>query len=186
MRQKSSVLRVVVSIVAVSEITLITTGVAGVTAQIDLPVQRGFGFSGGMSLSPEFMTMWAAVTVYTSTHSAEVIRGAVMAVPKGQSEAAQALGAPRRLVTMEVVIPQALRAIVPPMTTNYINILKASALGTAIGFLDVMATTGGSTLNITGQAIECIAIVMLTYMMLNLGLSWGMGRLNKAVQIKER
>ena len=139
-----------------------------------------------MVLPPEFLVMWVAVTVYFSTHCAEVIRGAVMAVPKGQAEAAQALGARRRIVMLEVVIPQALRAIVPPMTSNYINILKAAALGTAIGFLDVMGTTGGSTLNITGQAIECIAIVMTTYMVLNLALSAVMGKVNKAVQIKER
>ncbi len=158
----------------------------GAPFSLNIPVRRGFGFTGGAVLAPELIVMCAAVTVYFSAHCAEVIRGAIIAVPKGQAEAAMALGAKRRLVMMEVVIPQALRAIVPPMTSNYINILKAAALGTAIGFLDVMGTTGGSSLNITGQAIECIMIVMLTYMVLNLCLSAIMGRVNKAVQIKER
>ncbi|MDX1743667.1 MAG: ABC transporter permease subunit [Ruegeria sp.] len=186
LRHVSRLIRLGAALAMVGVVTLIATLIAGVPAHIEFPVKKGFGFEGGMVLSPEFMTLWAAVTVYFSTHCAEVIRGAVMAVPKGQAEAAQALGAPRKLVMLEVVIPQALRAIVPPMASNYINILKAAALGTAIGFLDVMGTTGGSTLNITGQAIECIAIVMLTYMVLNLALSAIMGRINKAVQIKER
>ncbi|MCG7625178.1 amino acid ABC transporter permease [Epibacterium sp. Ofav1-8] len=186
LRHLSRPLRALAALTAVAAITVFATLISGVPAQIDYPVKKGFGFDGGMTLSPEIMTMWAAVTVYFSTHCAEVIRGAVMGVHKGQAEAAQALGASRKLVMLEVVIPQALRAIVPPMTSNYINILKAASLGTAIGFLDVMGTTGGSTLNITGQAIECIAIVMLTYMVLNLALSWVMGRVNKAVQIKER
>lgn len=170
----------------VAGIYIVSAIVFGPALGLDMPIRRGFGFKGGMSLAPELLAMWGAVTVYFSAHGAEVIRGAIIAVPKGQAEAAYALGAKRRLVMMEVVIPQALRAIVPPMTSNYINILKAAALGTAIGFLDIMGTTGGSSLNITGQAVECIMIVMLTYMVLNLALSAIMGRVNKAVQIKER
>jgi len=154
--------------------------------KVTIPILSGFGFKGGMILPPELSVMWVAVTIYFSSHCAELIRGAIIAVNKGQAEAALALGAKRSLVMMEVVIPQALRAIVPPMTSNYINILKAAALGTSIGYLDVMGTTGGSTLNITGQSVECILIVMVTYMILNLSLSALMGRVNKAVQIKER
>jgi len=156
----------------------------GPPMSIDIPIKRGFGFEGGMVLTPEPLAMWIAVTVYFSAHCAEVVRGAIIAVPRAQAEAAMALGAKRRLVMIAVVIPQALRAMVPPMTSNYINILKAAALGGAIGFLDIMGTTGGGTLNITGQAVECIAIVMMTYMVLNLILAFVMGRINKAVRIE--
>ncbi|KIN78942.1 amino acid ABC transporter permease [Sulfitobacter mediterraneus] len=186
LHRRARSLRLLAGISALAALIFAATLVSGAPVSFTYPELEGFGFTGGMVLPPEFLVMWVAVTVYFSTHCAEVIRGAVMAVPKGQAEAAQALGARRRIVMLEVVIPQALRAIVPPMTSNYINILKAAALGTAIGFLDVMGTTGGSTLNITGQAIECIAIVMTTYMVLNLALSAVMGKVNKAVQIKER
>ncbi len=186
MRQMSLWLRVGALCVAILAVVWGYSLIVGGHFSLDVPIQKGFGFRGGMTLAPEFLVMWTAVTVYSSAHCSEIIRGAIIAVPKGQAEAARALGDSQRQVMLDIVIPQALRAMIPPMTSNYINILKAAALGTAVGFLDVMGTTGGSTLNITGQANECILIVMVTYMVLNLALSSLMGRINKAVQIKER
>ncbi len=155
-------------------------------AVIVYPELRGFNFQGGMVLPPEFLTLLIAVSTYSAAHGSEVVRGSILAVSKGQTEAAQAMGASTHLIMRKVIIPQALRSIIPPMTSVYINVTKAAALGSVIGFMDIMGTIGGSSLNITGQAIECIMIVMVSYTVLNLCLAFLMGRLNRNVQLKER
>lgn len=162
------------------------TVVFGSPLSLSFPRLQGFNFSGGMTLPTEFLVLFTAVTVYSAAHCSEVIRGGILAVSKGQTEAALALGVKPNIVMREIIIPQALRSIIPPLTSIYINVLKAAALGSVIGFIDLMGAIGGSSLNITGQAIECIIIVMLTYSALNLILSMVMGRLNHAVMLKER
>lgn len=150
------------------------------------PKLVGFNFKHGWTLPPEFIMLIIAVSTYFSAHGSEVIRGSILAISKGQMEAGLALGVKHKVVMNKVIIPQALHSIIPPMTSIYINVLKAAALGSVVGFMDIMATIGGSSLNITGQAIECIVIVMVSYGVLNLILAAIMGRFNKAMQLKGR
>ena len=149
--------------------------------EVTVPVLKGFNFKGGSILPPELFTIVVAIAVYSSSHASEIVRGGVLAVPKGMTEAAYALGAKPWLTQHVIIFPLALKSIIPPMTSIYINILKASALGVAVGFMGVMSTTGGSTLNITGQAVECIVLVMGAYVIMNLTLSSGMNMLNRYV-----
>ncbi|MCW4628872.1 MULTISPECIES: amino acid ABC transporter permease [Marinomonas] len=146
----------------------------------------GFNFQQGWTLPPEFIMLIIAVSTYSAAHGSEVIRGSILAISKGQMEAGLALGVKPNIVMNKVIIPQALHSIIPPMTSIYINVLKAAALGSVVGFMDIMGTMGGSSLNITGQAIECIVIVMASYGFLNLILAAIMGRFNKAMQLKGR
>lgn len=153
---------------------------------ISVPQLVGFNFKYGWTLPPEFIMLIVAVSTYSASHGSEVIRGSILAVSKGQMEAGLALGVKRNIVMNRVIIPQALHSIIPPMTSIYINVLKAAALGSVVGFMDIMGTMGGSSLNITGQAIECILIVMVSYGFLNLILAAVMGRFNNAMQLKGR
>ncbi|WP_421846516.1 amino acid ABC transporter permease [Marinomonas sp.] len=150
------------------------------------PKLVGFNFKHGWTLPPEFIMLIIAVSTYSASHGSEVIRGSILAISKGQMEAGLALGVKHNVVMNKVIIPQALHSIIPPMTSIYINVLKAAALGSVVGFMDIMGTMGGSSLNITGQAIECIVIVMVSYGVLNLILAAIMGRFNKAMQLKGR
>lgn len=162
--------------------SLIFTPVMSVMA----PQLVGFNFKYGWTLPPEFVMLIIAVSTYSASHGSEVIRGSILAISKGQMEAGLALGVKRNIVMNKVIIPQALHSIIPPMTSVYINVLKAAALGSVVGFMDIMGTMGGSSLNITGQAIECIVIVMVSYGILNLILAAIMGRFNNAMQLKGR
>ncbi len=149
------------------------------TLELSIPVLKGFNFKGGSKFPPELFTLVVAISVYSASHASEIIRGGILAVPRGMTEAAYALGAKPWLTQHAVIIPIAMKSIIPPMTSIYVNILKASALGVAVGFMGVMTTTGGSTLNITGQAVECIILVMAAYVVMNLILSYLMSLLNK-------
>ncbi|WP_191600256.1 ABC transporter permease subunit [Marinomonas algicola] len=171
-----------VTIVLVVLAGLIFTPVMSVMA----PQLVGFNFKYGWTLPPEFVMLIIAVSTYSASHGSEVIRGSILAISKGQMEAGLALGVKRNIVMNKVIIPQALHSIIPPMTSIYINVLKAAALGSVVGFMDIMGTMGGSSLNITGQAIECIVIVMVSYGILNLILAAIMGRFNNAMQLKGR
>ena len=162
--------------------SLVFTPVISFTA----PKLVGFNFKHGWTLPPEFIMLIIAVSTYSAAHGSEVIRGSILAISKGQMEAGLALGVRSNIVMNKVIIPQALHSIIPPMTSIYINVLKAAALGSVVGFMDIMGTMGGSSLNITGQAIECIVIVMVSYGILNLILAAIMGRFNKAMQLKGR
>ena len=151
----------------------------------DYPELKGFNYRGGLNMIPELFAIWIALSIYFATHVAELVRGGVQAVARGQFEAAEALGV-RRWVTMrEIVIPQALRVILPPLTNVYQNVLKTTSLGVAIGFTEMTATTGGTTLNLTGQAIECILILMVSYGTISLVIAWIMAVLNKQVALVE-
>jgi general L-amino acid transport system permease protein len=151
-----------------------------------MPKLVGFNFKHGWTLPPEFLMLIVAVSTYSAAHGSEIIRGSILAVSTGQMEAGLALGVKSGVVMNKVIIPQALHSIIPPMTSVYINVLKAAALGSVVGFMDIMGAIGGSSLNITGQAIECIVIVMVSYGILNLILAAIMGRFNKAMQLKGR
>lgn len=142
----------------------------------EVPVLGRFNFSGGWTLIPELVALWTGLVTYTSAYIAEVVRAGVTAVPRGQIEAARALGLSRSAQLRYIVYPQALRIVVPPLANQYLNLVKNSSLAVAIGFPDLFAVTAGTTLNQTGQAIETIAITMACYLAMSLGLAWWLGR----------
>ena len=129
-----------------------------------MPELRGFNFVGGTRVIPEFTALLIALTTYTAAFIAEVVRAGVLAVPKGQTEAATALGLRRKTTLRLIVVPQAMRVIIPPLTNQYLNLTKNSTLAVAIGYPDLVAVFAGTTLNQTHQAIEIIAITMAVYL----------------------
>ena len=143
---------------------------AGAPAAIDVPRLSGFNFSGGMALTPEFAALAGGLVIYTAAFIAEIVRAGVLAVPYGQFEAAYALGLRRRLAMRLVVLPQALRVIVPPLTSQYLNLTKNSSLAVAIGYPDLVSIAN-TTINQTGQAVEGIAIIMAVYLAISLSIS---------------
>ena len=152
----------------------------------ETPVLRGFNFVGGIRLLPEFVALLLALTTYTAAFIAEVVRAGLLAVPRGQTEAALALGLRRREALRLIIVPQALRLIVPPLTNQYLNLTKNSSLAVAIGYPDLFAVFAGTTLNQTGQAIEIIAITMAVYLAISLVTSALMNWYNAHIRIAER
>jgi general L-amino acid transport system permease protein len=150
------------------------------------PELRGFNFVGGVRLIPEFVALLIALTTYTAAFIAEVVRAGVLAVPRGQTEAASALGLRRGLTLRLIVVPQALRVIVPPLTNQYLNLTKNSSLAVAVGYPDLFAVFAGTALNQTGQAIEIIAITMAVYLVISLLTSALMNWYNARLRIVER
>lgn len=157
----------------------------GAPLTIEVPVKGRFNITGGATLSPEFAALTAGLVLYTSSYIAEIVRSGIQAVPTGQWEAAGALGLRPGAVLRKIVLPQALRVIIPPMTSQYLNLTKNSSLAVAIGFPDVVsiATT---TLNQTGQAIEGIALIMLVYLTISLSISLFMNWYNAKIALVER
>ena len=151
----------------------------------DVPFLRGFNFQGGLTVSPEFFALLLGLTLYTAGFIAEIVRAGILAVNQGQWEAAQALGLPRGRVMSLVVLPQALRVIIPPMTSQFLNITKNSSLAVAIGYQDIVSIAN-TTLNQTGQAIEGIAIIMMVYLTISLSISFFMNWYNKRIALVER
>jgi general L-amino acid transport system permease protein len=152
----------------------------------DVPALRGFNFRGGISIIPELGALLIALTIYTAAFIAEIVRSGIQAVSHGQTEAASALGIKRGTTLRLVVIPQAMRVIIPPLTSQYLNLTKNSSLAVAIGYPDLVAVFMGTTLNQTGQAVEIVAITMLVYLFLSLVISLLMNIYNKAMALKER
>jgi general L-amino acid transport system permease protein len=158
---------------------------AGAPAQLELPALAGFNFSGGATLTPEFAALLAGLTIYTAAFIAEIVRAGVLAVQRGQFEAADALGLRRGLAMRLVVLPQALRVIVPPLTSQYLNLTKNSSLAVAIGYPDIVSIAN-TAINQTGQAIEGIAIIMAVYLTISLSISAFMNWYNKRIALVER
>jgi general L-amino acid transport system permease protein len=144
--------------------------VGGAPTRLSVPTFAGFNFSGGAVLTPEFAALTAGLITYTASFIAEIVRAGVLAIDRGQFEAAYALGLRRRLAMRLVVLPQALRVIVPPLTSQYLNLAKNSSLAVAIGYPDLVSIAN-TTLNQTGQAIEGIAIIMAVYLTISLSIS---------------
>ena len=151
----------------------------------DIPALRGFNFRGGIDISPEFFALLLGLTLYTAGFIAEIVRAGIQAVNQGQWEAAEALGLPRGRVMNLIVLPQAMRVIIPPMTSQFLNITKNSSLAVAIGYQDIVSIAN-TTLNQTGQAIEGIAIIMLVYLTISLSISLFMNWYNKRIALVER
>lgn len=146
-----------------------------------IPEQRGFGFSGGLLLSPEFATLLIGLVGYTAAFIAEIVRAGVQAVPRGQWEAASSIGLGRWKTYRLVILPQALRVMVPPLTSQYLNLTKNSSLAVAIGYPDLVSVIN-TTLNQTGQAIEGIALIMAAYLTISLSISVLMNLYNRHIQ----
>ena len=152
----------------------------------DIPALKGFNFQGGMTIIPELTALLTALSIYTATFIAEAVRSGILAVNSGQTEAASALGLHRSKVLKLVVIPQALRVIIPQLTSQYLNLVKNSSLATAIGYPDLVAVFAGTTLNQTGQAIEIIAMTMGVYLFISLTISALMNWYNNKTMLVER
>jgi general L-amino acid transport system permease protein len=150
-----------------------------------VPEQLAFAVDGGGSATPEFLALLLGLVLYTAAFVAEVVRSGIQSVDRGQVEAARALGLSPRLQMRLVVLPQALRVIVPPMTNQYLNLTKNSSLAVAIGYPDVVSIAN-TTLNQTGRAVECIAIIMAVYLATSLATAAGMNWYNRRVAIRER
>ena len=156
----------------------------GMPLEFDHPVMKGFNFKGGMVIRPEFLGMLFGLSIYTAAFISETVRSGIISVSKGQREASQALGLKSNFIMRLIIIPQALRVIIPPLTSQYLNLTKNSSLGIAIGYADLVHGFGGISLNQTGKAIEIMLIVMSTYLTISLLISFFMNLYNKAVQFK--
>ncbi|WP_439600351.1 amino acid ABC transporter permease [Devosia sp.] len=160
--------------------------VSGAAVTFDPPVLNRFNFKGGLELPPEFVALVFGLTIYTAAFIAELVRGGIQSVNHGQTEAAQALGLQDGDRLRLVIVPQAMRVIIPPLTSQYLNLTKNSSLGAAIGYPELVNVFTGTTLNQTGRAIEVIALTMLVYLILSLGTSAIMNWYNARVALVER
>lgn len=158
---------------------------SGAPHHMSWPELKGFNFEGGTVIQPEFTALLVGLVLYTSAFVAEIVRSGILALHKGQTEAAMAIGLSRGQVMRLVLLPQALRIIVPPMTSQYLNITKNSSLAIAIGFPDLVASVN-VTINQTGQAIENILIIMAAYLSVSLSISAFMNWYNKRIALTER
>ncbi len=159
--------------------------VGGMPSGLEVPEKTELNVVGGGSVTPEYLTMLIGLTIYTASYIAEIVRGGIQAVPFGQHEAAAALGLSRNMEVRLVQLPQALRVIIPPLTSQYLNLTKNSSLAVAVGYPDLVSISNTS-LNQTGRAIECIAIVMACYLTLSLLTAAFMNYYNKRSLLKER
>jgi len=160
--------------------------VMGSPISAEYPELKGFNFRGGISIIPELAALLLALSIYTASFIAEIVRSGINAVSHGQTEAAMSLGLPRTRTLKLVIIPQALRIIIPPLTSQYLNLTKNSSLAMAIGYPDLVSVFAGTTLNQTGQAIEIIAMTMAVYLTLSLVTSALMNLYNRKVALVER
>jgi len=157
----------------------------GAPARFDLPEIGTFDIVGGAAATPEFLSLLLGLTAFTAAYIAENVRAGVLAVPRGQAEAAGALGLSRALTLRLVLLPQALRVIIPPLTSQYLNLTKNSSLAVAIGYPDVVSIAN-TTINQNGQALECVVMIMTVYLAINLVTALVMGWYNRRVAIVER
>jgi len=158
---------------------------AGAPLQLDVPVLHGFNFAGGVVFSPEFAALLIGLVIYTGSFIAEIVRAGILAVSWGQSEAAMALGLSGWQRMRLIVLPQALRVIVPPMTSEYLSLTKNSSLAVIIGYPDLVSIAN-TTINQTGHAVEGIAMIMAVYLVISLVISTVMNLYNRAVALVER
>ncbi|WP_103259158.1 amino acid ABC transporter permease [Tabrizicola aquatica] len=153
---------------------------------LEIPELRGFNFAGGILVAHSFTALTVALSLYTAAFIAEIVRAGILAISRGQSEAAFALGLrPNRTMNL-IILPQALRVIIPPLISQYLNLTKNTSLGIAVSYLDLRGTLGGITLNQTGRELECMLLMMLIYLTISLIISAVMNMYNKSVQLKAR
>ena len=160
--------------------------VSGMPISLELPALKGFNFRGGMYTSPELAALTFALGIYTAAFIAEIVRAGILAIDKGQREAAESIGLRPSKVMKLVILPQARRVIIPPLTSQYLNLTKNSSLAIAIGYMDLVATLGGISLNQTGREMETMVIVMLIYLSVSLSISAFMNWYNSRVKLVGR
>ena len=166
--------------------TILIFFIMGQPISLDYPALQGFNFVGGLHIRGSLIALWFALAIYTGAFIAENVRAGIQAVSKGQTEAAASLGLrPGRIMKL-VILPQALRVIIPPLISQYLNLTKNSSLAIAVGYMDVTGTLGGITLNQTGRAIECVLLLMLFYLTISLSISAVMNVYNNSIKLKER
>ena len=171
-------------IVIIPSIT--TFFVLGQPVSLDYPTLGGFNFRGGLQLRNSLIALWLALSLYTGAFIAEIVRSGILSVSKGQTEAAYALGLrPNRTMNL-VILPQALRVIVPPLISQYLNLTKNSSLAIAVGYMDVRSTLGGITINQTGRELEGMLMLGLFYLLASLVISAVMNVYNNSVKLKGR
>ena len=175
-----------ISLGAIIGFPVLVFAVTGAPITWDVPEFQRFNFNGGMVLLPEFMALWLALSLYTSAFIGEIVRSGILSVSHGQWEAAGALGIKRGRILNLVIIPQALRVIVPPLTSQYLNLTKNSSLAIAIGYMDVVATIGGISPMQTGKEMETMIIVIAIYLVISLLISAFMNWYNKRIKLVER
>ena len=159
---------------------------SGLPLTFEIPVLKGFNFRGGLHMSPELAALTFALGIYTAAFIAEIVRAGILAIDKGQREAAESIGLKPSKVMNLVILPQARRVIIPPLTSQYLNLTKNSSLAIAIGYMDLVATLGGISLNQTGREMETMVIVMLIYLSVSLSISAFMNWYNSKVKLVGR
>jgi general L-amino acid transport system permease protein len=152
---------------------------AAFSADWELPVLRGFNFTGGLRIPPELLALWLGISIYTSAFISEIIRAAILGIAHGQTEAALSVGLTRRQTMFLVVLPQALRILIPPLTSQYLNIIKSTTLGAAIAYPDVLQIFGRTVLNQSGRAVEVMTLLIGVFLSINLATSAVMNRWNR-------
>jgi len=153
---------------------------------LEYPVLKGFNFVGGLQARNSLIAMWLALSIYSATYIAESVRGGILAISKGQTEAALALGLQPGLATRLVVLPQAMRVIIPPLISQYLSITKNTSLAIAVGYMDLRSTLGGITMNQTGRELETMLLLMGIYLTISLIISSVMNVYNSSIKLKER
>lgn len=172
-------------LIAMAWVALVTLS-AGMPFTVQYPELGAFNITGGLALLPELVALWVSLSLYTASFIAEIVRAGITAVPRGQVEAARSLGLSYGVTLRKVVIPQAMRVIIPPLTSQYLNLTKNTSLGATIGYPELVSVFAGTVLNQTGQAVEVLAITMGVYLSLSLTLSVMMNVYNKRKMLKER
>jgi general L-amino acid transport system permease protein len=168
----------------IAGLPLLAAAATGMPFSIEVPELRGFNFVGGVRVIPEFLALLFALSTYTGAFISEVVRAGILAVPRGQTEAARSIGLARGLTLRLVVAPQAMRLIVPPLTNQFLNLTKNSSLAAAVGYPDFFYVFAGTTLNQTGQAIEIIAVTMAVYLAISLITAAFMNWYNRALALR--
>ena len=175
-----------IGLAAIIGVPLIVFFLAGMPVTLDVPEAGKFNFKGGMTVVPEFIALWFALSIYTGAFMTEIVRAGIQSVSHGQTEASYALGLRPNFTMRLVILPQALRVIIPPLISQYLNLTKNSSLAIAVGYMDIVATIGGISLNQTGRALECMSIVLSLYLLFSLTISMVMNWYNKRVALVER
>jgi len=176
----------VVSIAILILLPAVVFLVTGMPLSLQYPELQGFNFVGGFHILPEFIALLLGLTLYTGTFIAEIVRAGILAVPRGQTEAAYALGLRPGTTTRKVIIPQAMRVIVPPLTNQYLNLTKNSSLAVAIAYPELVSVFAGTVLNQTGQAVEAIFMTMMVYLAISIATALFMNWFNRRIMLVER
>ena len=170
-------------VVVVPALVFVATGMP---VTLDFPELKGFNFVGGFHILPEFIALVLGLSLYTASFIAEIVRAGILAVPRGQNEAAQSLGLRPGATLRHVIIPQAMRVIIPPLTNQFLNLTKNSSLAVAVAYPELVSVFAGTVLNQTGQAVEVIFITMMVYLAISLATSGFMNWFNRRVALVER